>query len=113
LGGGTIPFFIVYFMPFHMDYIQMSFSPRLPNGSPKIGTFTIQKLWPLIYLSNQVFLKMKGQYIITFKRIFSMMYNMPQLDLIWPLLSKDLWSGIKFPIWFLPLLLIITHANQI
>ncbi len=31
------------------------------------------------------------------------MYNMLQSKLIWPLLSKSLWSGVKFPIWFMPL----------
>jgi hypothetical protein len=40
-------------------------------------------------------------------------YNMPQSKFIWPLLSKGLWSRVKFSIWLLPLLLIATHANQI
>jgi hypothetical protein len=30
------------------------------------------------------------------------MYGMFQLELIWPLLSRGLWSGVKFPIWLLP-----------
>jgi hypothetical protein len=30
------------------------FSPRLPSGSPKIGTLIIPKLWMFIYISNQV-----------------------------------------------------------
>jgi hypothetical protein len=31
------------------------FSPKLPLGSPKIGTLVVSKLWTIIFLSNQVF----------------------------------------------------------
>jgi hypothetical protein len=79
-----------------------------------LGTFVVSKLWMFIFLSNQVFfLKMWGQCIITLKKIFPTIYSTPQSSLIWPLLWRDLWSGVKFPIWFMPLLLIIIHANQV
>ncbi len=56
-------------------------------------------------------LEMWMQYLITLKMIFSTMYSTPQLEFIWPLLSKGLWLGVKFPIWLPPLFLIITNSN--
>jgi hypothetical protein len=35
------------------------------------------------------------------------------LNLIWPFLSRDLCSRVKFSLWFPPLLFTITHANQV
>jgi hypothetical protein len=31
LGEGIIPLPVVYYVPFHKDYIQMSFSPETPK----------------------------------------------------------------------------------
>ncbi len=73
--------------------------------------FYCPKILDNISLSNQVFLKVQEQYLISLENIFPMVYNTLQLDLIWPLLSKDLCSRVKFPIWLPPFLLIITHAN--
>jgi len=42
---------------------------------------------------------MQGRYLITFKKIFPMMYFTPQSKIIWPLFQKDLWLGIKISIW--------------
>jgi hypothetical protein len=53
LGGGTTPLPIIYYVPFHKDYIQMS----LFLGSPKTRTLTVPKLWTFISFSNQFFLK--------------------------------------------------------
>jgi hypothetical protein len=51
LGGGTTPLPIIYYVPFHGDYMQMPFFLR----SPIIGTFVVPKLWMFIFLSNQIF----------------------------------------------------------
>jgi len=40
LGGGTTPFPIVYFVPFHADYIQMSLF---------FGTLVVPKFWMFIF----------------------------------------------------------------
>jgi hypothetical protein len=50
LGGGTTPLPIVYYVPLHKDYIQMS----LFLETPKTGTLVIPKAWPLISFSNQI-----------------------------------------------------------
>jgi hypothetical protein len=55
LGGGTTPLPIIYYVPLCKVYIQMSFFPRTPNGSPKTRTLVIPKLWMLIFFSNKVF----------------------------------------------------------
>jgi hypothetical protein len=65
------------------------------NGSPK--TLDVH-----IFLKSSLFWKCKA-ISYSFENIFPMVYSMLQLDFIWPLLSKDLWLGIKFPIWFPPL----------
>jgi hypothetical protein len=80
---------------------------------PRLGLSLSQNVGCSFFFQINFFLKVQGQYFITFQNIFPMVYNTLQLDLIWPLLSKGLWSGVKFSIWFLPLLLIIIHANQV
>ncbi len=82
-------------------------------GVPKLGLLLFSNFGYSYIFQIKFVLRMWGQYLIALKRIFSKVYIMFQSDLIWPLLFKDLWSGIKFPIWFPPLLLIITHANQV
>jgi hypothetical protein len=47
----------------------------LPNGSPKTKTLVVPKLWPFIFFSNQGFLKMWQEYLITFKNIFPIVYK--------------------------------------
>ncbi len=89
------------------------FSPWLPSGSPKTGTLVVPKLWMLISFSNQVYFDRVKQYLIALENIFPMVYRTLQLDLILPLISRDLWSRVKFPIWLPPLLLFITYANQV
>jgi hypothetical protein len=51
------------------------FSPGLPNGSPKIKTLVVPKLWRLISFSNQVF----------FENARAISYS----------LQKDLSNGVK------------------
>ncbi len=53
------------------------FSLGLLNGSTKIRTLVIPKLWTFISLLNQSILKMQGKYLITLKKIFSTVYNIP------------------------------------
>jgi hypothetical protein len=53
-----------------------------------------------------------GNYLIALENIFPMVYSTLQSDLICPLVSRDLWLRVKFLIWLLPLLLIITYPNQ-
>jgi hypothetical protein len=89
-----------------------------PNGLHSNVTFPLDSQmsqnFGRSYLSKIMYvLKMQGQYLIELEKIFLMVYKMPKLDFIWPLLLRDLWSGVEFPIWFLPLLLIITHANYV
>jgi hypothetical protein len=80
-------------------------------GVPKLG-LSLSQNFGHSYLSQIKFiLKIRGHYLIALKNIFSTMYLMPQLELVWPLFSRGLWLGVKFPIWLPPLLLIITHAN--
>jgi hypothetical protein len=105
LGGGTTPLPIVYYVPFHKDYIEM----LLFVWTPKTRTLTIQKIWMLIFFKVKSILKMQGQYFIAFENIFLTMYSTSQLNLIWPLLSRDLSSRVS--ILLLPFLLIITHVN--
>jgi hypothetical protein len=54
LGGGTIPFPIVYFMLLHKDYIQMSFFPGISKWESQNWILVIPKLWMFISFSNQV-----------------------------------------------------------
>ncbi len=76
------------------------FFRRLLNRSPKIRILFVLKLWTLISSSNQVFFEhVKVPYYSLQKKIPTM-YWMPYLEIIWPLLWKDLWLGVKFPIWF-------------
>ncbi len=58
------------------------FSSRLPNRSLKTRILVVSQLWMFTSFSNQVFYKKKGQYFITLKKIFPVVYNMPQLELI-------------------------------
>jgi hypothetical protein len=51
LKGSTTPLLIVYFMPLHGDYIQMS----LFLETPKTRTIVVPKLWTFIYFSNHFF----------------------------------------------------------
>jgi hypothetical protein len=57
LGGSTTPLPIIYFVTFHRGYIQITFFPRLPSGSPKIGIFVVSKLWTFISSSKQTCLE--------------------------------------------------------
>jgi hypothetical protein len=65
-----------------------------------------------IFIKSKLFWKYEGN-ILDPSKIIPMVYSTPQLDFIWPFLSKDLWLIVKFSIWFPPIILIITHANQI
>ncbi len=94
MGGGITPLPIIYYVLLHKDYIQMSLFLGIPNGSPK--TLDVH-----IFLKSSLFRKCKAIFC-SLENIFPMVYSMLQLDFIWPLLLKDLWLGIKFPIWFPP-----------
>ncbi len=43
------------------------------------------------------------QFLTALQKIFLTVYGTPQSGFIWPLISKGLWSKIKFSIWFQPL----------
>ncbi len=49
-----LPSLIVYSMPFHGDYIQMSLFPRTHKWESQTETFVVSKLWLLVFFSNQV-----------------------------------------------------------
>ncbi len=83
------------------------------NVTFSLGLLLSQNFGRSYFFQIKFVLKMWGQYLITLKKIFLTMYSTPQSNFIWPLLWRDLWSGVKFPIWFMPHLLIITHANQV
>jgi hypothetical protein len=57
LGGGTIPFPIVYFVILHGGYIQMAFFFKTPIQESKKWDFIVLKLWTFISSSNQAFLE--------------------------------------------------------
>jgi hypothetical protein len=82
---------IVYYVLPRMDYIQMSFFPETSKWESQ--NFGHSYLFQIM-----LFLEMQGKYFIAFKKIFSRVYNMPQSKFIWPLLSKGLWSRVKFSI---------------
>ncbi len=65
---------------------------------PKLGLFVSQNFGHSYISQIKFVLKMQWQYLIALENIFPTLYSMLQLDLIWPLLSKDLWSRVKFPI---------------
>ncbi len=113
MGRSTTPLPIVYYVPLHRDYIQISlFLGILEWESQNLDSYYPQN-FGCSYISQIKFdLKIWGQYLIAIKNFLPMVYNMLQSDLIWFLLSKDLWSKVKFPIWLPSLLLIITHKNR-
>ncbi len=83
--------------PYNMFYVSpQGLHPNVifPYNS-QIMTFIGPKF---IYFSNQFFLRIRRQYFISLKKIIPTMYNMPQLDFIWPLFFKDWW--LKILIWF-------------
>jgi hypothetical protein len=95
-------------VPFWGDYIQMSIFPRTLKWESQNWYFCCFKTFNVyIFFQIKFVLKKWGQYFIATKKSFSMVYNILQSNLIWPLLSKDLWSEVKFSIWFPHLLLII------
>jgi hypothetical protein len=80
---------------------------------PKLGLLLSQNFECSYLFQIKFSLKIQGEYLTALENIFPKVYSMFQSDLIWPLLLRDLWSRIKFPIWLPPLLLIITHPNQV
>jgi len=72
---------------------------------PKLGLLLFQNFGCSYFSQIKSVLRMQGQYFISFITIFLTVYNTPQSKLIWPLLSKGLWSIIKFPIWLPPFFL--------
>jgi len=82
-------------------------------GVPKLGLLLSQKILRSYISQIKPIFRMRRQYLIAFKNIFPTVYSTTQSELSWSLLSRGLWLRIKFPIWFLPLLFIITHANQV
>jgi hypothetical protein len=70
-------------------------------GVPKLGLLLSQNFKHSYLFQIKFILKMWGQYLVALKKIFDM-HSMPQSKLIWPLFSRGLWSGVKFPIWFPP-----------
>jgi hypothetical protein len=80
---------------------------------PKLRFLLFQNFGHSYFFQIKSILKMQGEYFIVFKKVFSTMYRTPWSEFIWPLFSKDFLSKVKFSIWLLPLLLIITHANHV
>jgi len=76
----SLPYNIFYVSPLVLP--PKSFFSGFLSRSPKIGTFVVSKLWTLLSFSNQVFLENEKKNLVTIKRIFPTMYNMPQLELI-------------------------------
>jgi hypothetical protein len=66
------------------------FSPRLP----KLGLLLSQNFGCSNLSQIKSILRMQGNYFIALKNIFSTMYNTLQLDLIWPLILRDLWLEV-------------------
>jgi len=92
---------------------NVTFSQDSQVKVPKLGLLMSQT-FGCLYLSQIKFIsKIQEQYLVALENIFPMVYTKFQSDLIWTLLSRDLWSGVKLGIWLLPLLFIITHANQV
>jgi len=89
------------------------FSQVSQMGVPKLGPLLFQNFGHSYFSQIKFVFKMQGQCLISFKIIFPTVYSTPQSKLIWPLLSRGLCLGLKFPIWLLPLLLIIIHANHV
>jgi hypothetical protein len=92
------PLPIVYFVPFHEDYMQMSFFVR-------IRTFVVPNFGHSCLCQIKFFFK-RGQYFIALKKIFPMVYNTLQSDLISPLFQNFQFDSCLF-------LLIIIHTNHI
>jgi hypothetical protein len=103
----------VYFIPLRKDYIQMSFFFGTFKWESQIGTFAIPKLWMLIFFSNKIiFESLKTISYSLWKYLSNGVKHVPTKFYLTPAF-KDLWLAIKFSIWLPPLLLIITHANQV
>jgi len=115
----------IYFNEKSQALSQMSYALRTLGHRPKViwtskvgiqnwDSYCPKTLAIHIFIKlSFFFLQMWGQYLIALKKIFPKMYSMPPKDLIWPLLSRDLWWRVKFLIWFLPLHSIVTHANHV
>jgi hypothetical protein len=89
---------------------NVTFSHDSQVGVPKLRLLLSQN-FGRSYLKP--FSRMWQKYLIALENIFPSVYNKLQSDLIWPMLSRDLWLGVKLRIWLLPFLLIKTHANQV
>ncbi len=108
-----LPFPTIHYVPLHGNYIQMSFFPETPKQeSQNWDSCCPGTLDAHIFFKSSLFWKFEENILKPSKRSFQTMYNIPQSELIWRLLSSGLWLKIKFPIWLLPLLLISTHANH-
>jgi hypothetical protein len=95
----AIPLLILYSMTLHKDYIQMLLFLETPKWESQNWDFCCPKtLDAYIFLKIKFILRVRGQYLIALEKIFSMMYSTLQSNLIWPLVSRDLWSIIKSPI---------------
>jgi len=66
-------------------------------GVPKLGFLLSQNFGCSYFFQIKYILRMRGQYLIALKNIFSMMYNTTQLDFVWPLISRGLWLGVQIP----------------
>jgi hypothetical protein len=61
----------------------------------KLGLFLSQNFGCSYFSWVKCLMKTWGQYLVVFKKIFPRVYNTPQLNFIWFLLSKDLWSEVN------------------
>jgi len=92
LGGGTISLPIIYFVPLRGDYIQMLLFLRTPKWeSQNWNSYCLKFLDIHVFFNLSIFWAHNG-FILAHKKIFLAVYSTLQLDLIWPLLSRDLWN---------------------
>ncbi len=105
------PYNIIYACPQGL-HPNVTFPQDSQMGVPKLGPLLSQNFGCSYLFQIKFVLKMQRQHLIFLKKN-PIMYSTPQLELIWPLFSKGLWLKVKFSIWLLPFLFIITHANQV
>jgi hypothetical protein len=78
LGGGTIPFLIIYLGVSAGATYKWHFFPRLLGGGPKTRTFIVPKLWLFISSSNQTYLDHVNELFYSPEKNIPRVYNTPQ-----------------------------------
>jgi hypothetical protein len=107
------PPYSIFYASLHGPHPNVVFSQYSQVGVPKLGLLLSRNFGHSFLSQIKSISRMQGKYVITLINIFPMVYSTLQSDFIWSLLSRDLWSEVKFSIWLSPLLLIKNHANQV